>query len=62
MARRTVRILRVQVSFETTRLGAQHLIDAYARLVPPLRRRRSRSKRSEARTCELKVANAKGRS
>jgi hypothetical protein len=62
MARRTDRPLRVRVSFETTRLGAQQLIAAYARLVPPVRRGRWRPKRSEARASELKVASVKGRS
>jgi hypothetical protein len=39
MVRRTDRPLRnVRVSFETTRFGPQHLIDAYADLVPVVRR------------------------
>jgi hypothetical protein len=39
MVRRTDRPLRnVRVSFETTRFGPQHLIDAYAGLVPVVRR------------------------
>jgi hypothetical protein len=41
MVRRPDRPLRiVRVSFETTRLSAQHLIDAYACLVPVVRRMR----------------------
>jgi hypothetical protein len=32
-------LLQVRVSFETTRLSPQHLIDAYTRLVPVIRRR-----------------------
>ena len=41
MVRRTDRPLRiVRVSFETTRFSAQHLIDAYACLVPMVRRTR----------------------
>ena len=39
MVRRTDRPLRiVRVSFERTRFSAQHLIDAYACLVPAVRR------------------------
>jgi hypothetical protein len=62
MARRTERPVRVQVSFETTRLGAQHLIEAYARLVLPVRRRRLRGGGSETSASGLKVRRAKGRS
>jgi hypothetical protein len=41
MVRRPDRPLRiVRVSFETTRFSAQHLIDAYACLVPMVRRTR----------------------
>lgn len=40
MVRCTDRPLRiVRVSFETTRFSAEHLIDAYACLVPMMRRR-----------------------
>ena len=40
MVRHPDRPLRnVRVSFETTRFSAQHLIDAYACLVPMVRRR-----------------------
>ena len=39
MVQRTDRPLQiVRVSFETTRFSAQHLIDAYTRLVPTVRR------------------------
>lgn len=39
MVRRTDRPLRiVRVSFERTRFSAQHLIDAYACLLPAVRR------------------------
>jgi hypothetical protein len=39
MVRRTDRPLRkVRVSYETTRFAPQHLIDAYACLVPMVRR------------------------
>ena len=63
MARRTDRpLLRVRVSFEATRFGAQHLIDAYARLVPPVRRGRWRPQRSQARASQMKVASNEGRS
>jgi hypothetical protein len=63
MARRTDRpLLRVRVSFEATRLGAQHLIDAYARLVPPVRRARWRPQRNQAGGLKIKVASTNGRS
>ena len=40
MARRTDRPrLEVRVSFEATRLGPEHLIEAYGRLAPPTTRR-----------------------
>jgi hypothetical protein len=59
MVRRTDRpLLQVRVSFETTRLGPQHLIEAYARLVPTVRRRRP--KRSDARPAKAKMAVAVG--
>ncbi|HZX97044.1 MAG TPA: hypothetical protein VFE90_21170 [Myxococcales bacterium] len=40
--------IEVRVSFETTRLSAQHLINAYRHLVP-VQRRSLRSTRSDAR-------------
>ena len=39
MVRRKDRPLPVRVSFEATRLSPQHLIEAYARLMPAVRRR-----------------------
>jgi hypothetical protein len=59
LARRTGRVLQVRVSFETTRLGPQHLIDAYARLVPLIRRAQSRRKRSEGQSSRMRVASVK---
>ncbi len=54
MVRRTDRPLQqVRVSFEATRFGAQHLIEAYARLVPMVRRTSLPTKRSD--TCRPKV-------
>jgi hypothetical protein len=48
MVRRTDRPLQiVRVSFETTRFSAEHLIDAYACLVPTVRRRRLAPKRGK---------------
>jgi len=44
MVRRPARPLRiVRVSFEATRFSAQHLIEAYAALVPVVRRTRVRA-------------------
>jgi hypothetical protein len=49
MVRRTDRPLRiVRVSFERTRFGTQHLINAYACLVPTLRRTQASPTRSKA--------------
>lgn len=49
MVRRTDRPLQiVRVSFERTRFSAQHLIDAYACLVPTVRRTRTASAREQA--------------
>ena len=46
MVRRTDRpLLYVRVSFEATRTGPQTLIEAYARLVPTIRRTRQSLKR-----------------
>jgi hypothetical protein len=44
---------KVRVSFEATRFGAQHLIEAYARLVPMVRRTSLPTQRSD--TCPPKV-------
>ena len=48
--------LRVRVSFEVTRLSPQHLIEAYDRLVPTVRRARPRSNRGGAPVSPLKTA------
>ena len=57
MVRRADRpLLQVQVSFEATRLGPQHLIAAYARLVPKVRRASPRPKRDDAETAPTKRA------
>jgi hypothetical protein len=56
MVRRTDRpLLQVRVSFEATRFGPQHLIEAYARLVPTVRRTRRRPKRSDARPAQARM-------
>jgi len=61
MVRRTDRpLLQVRVSFEATRSGPQHLIEAYARLVPTVRRTSRRPKRSEARPANAKMVIAAG--
>jgi ABC-type uncharacterized transport system substrate-binding protein len=49
MVRRTDRPLLHVLSFEATRFGPQHLIEAYARLVTTVRRASQRSKRGDAR-------------
>jgi hypothetical protein len=59
MVRRTDRpLLQVRVSFEATRFGPQHLIEAYARLVPTVRRTRPRSKREGAQLTKAKIRAA----
>ena len=61
MVRRTDRpLLQVCVSFETTRLGPQHLIEAYVRLVPTVRRPSRRPKRSDLRPAKARMAVAVG--
>ena len=56
MVRRTDRpLLQVCVSFEATRFGPEHLIEAYARLVPTVRRRSRQPKRSDARPAKAKM-------
>lgn len=37
-ARKTGRLLEVRARFEPTRLGSEHLADAYERIIPILRR------------------------
>jgi hypothetical protein len=62
MVRRTDRPLRIaRVSFETTRLSAQHLIDAYACLVPMVRRTRLAPTRERAGPTHIKTVTAKRR-
>ena len=59
MVRRTDRpLLQVRVSFEATRFGPKHLIEAYARLVPTVRRTSPRSKREGARLAKAKIGTA----
>jgi hypothetical protein len=61
MVRRTDRpLLQVRVSFEATRSGPHHLIEAYARLVPTVRRTSRRPKRGDTRPAKAKMAIAAG--
>jgi hypothetical protein len=61
MVRRPDRPLRiVRVSFETTRFSAQHLIDAYACLVP-MRRTRLAPTRGRVEPPPVKAMTAKRR-
>lgn len=60
MVRRRDRPLRiVRVSFETTRLSAQHLVDAYAYLVPMVRRTRLTPGRDKIRPPQVRSMTAK---
>jgi hypothetical protein len=62
MVRRTDRPLRiVRVSFETTRFSAKHLIDAYACLVPMVRRTRLAPRRDKVSSPRIKAMTAKRR-
>jgi len=62
MVRRTDRPLgQVRVSFATTRLSPQHLIDAYELLVPEVRHTRQRAPQSKAEPREAKTTQAKTR-
>ncbi len=62
MVRRTDRPLRnVRVSFEVTRFSTQHLIDAYERLVPTVRRVRRQATRAKASVVKIKPITAKPR-
>ena len=62
MVRRTDRPLRiVRVSFETTRFSAQHLTDAYACLVPMVRRTRLAPTRGQVGPPQVKAMTAKRR-
>jgi hypothetical protein len=59
MVRRTDRpLLQVRVSFEATRAGPHHLIEAYARLVPMVQRTSRRPTRSDARPAKAELAIA----
>ena len=60
MVRRTDRPLgQVRVSFETTRFGPQHLIDAYELLVPEVRHACQRVPHRKVELREPKMATAK---
>lgn len=62
MVRRMDRPLRiVRVSFETTRFSAQHLIDAYACLVPMVRRTRPAPTHGRVGPPQVKAMTAKRR-
>ena len=62
MVRRTDRPLRiVLVSFETTRFSAEHLIEAYACLVPMVRRTRLAPRRGKINSSRIKAMRAKRR-
>lgn len=62
MVRRPDRPLRnVRVSFEVTRLSTRHLIDAYERLVPMVRRVRGQATRAKASPLEIKAMATKTR-
>jgi hypothetical protein len=62
MVRRTDRPLQqVRVSFEATRFGVQHLIEAYARLVPMVRRTSPLSKRSDPPPPKVEVVTMMAR-
>ena len=62
MVRRTDRPLRnVRVSFEITRFSTQHLIDAYERVVPTVRRVRRQTTRGNASPAKIKAMAAKMR-
>ena len=62
MIRRPDRPLRnVRVSCETTRFGPQHLIDAYERLVPMVRRVRRQLPHAKASPREIEAVAVKTR-
>jgi hypothetical protein len=61
MVRRTDRpLLRVRVSFEVTRFSQQHLIEAYGRLTPTLRRSVRPTKEDALQPTALKIAKTFG--
>jgi hypothetical protein len=51
-------LLQVRVSFEATRLSPQHLIEAYARLMPAVRRTCPRSNRGGVPPSKVRIAKA----
>ena len=53
-------LLRVRVSFEVTRLSPQHVIEAYDRLMPTVRRIRTGSNLAVVPVSPLKTAKAGG--
>ena len=57
--RRPLRLVRV--SFETTRFSAEHLIDAYACLVPMVRRTRLAPRRGKISASRINAMTAKRR-
>ena len=62
MVRHPDRPLRiVRVSFETTRFSAEHLIDAYACLVPMVRRTRLAPRHGKVDPPRIKELTAKRR-
>lgn len=62
MVRRPDRPLRiVRVSFEATRFSAQHLIDAYACLVPMVRRTRVTPRPDKIGPPQVRAMTAKRR-
>ena len=62
MVRRTDRPLRIVcVSFETTRFSAEHLIEAYASLVPLVRRTRLVATPGKVGRTRIKSKTAKRR-
>jgi hypothetical protein len=62
MVRHADRPLRiVRVSFETTRFSAEHLIEAYACLVPMMRRTRVAPRRGKISVSRIKAPTAKRR-
>ena len=62
MVRRTDRpLLHVRVSFEAARTGPQNLIEAYARLVPMVRRTSPLSKRSDPPPPKVEVVTMMAR-
>jgi hypothetical protein len=59
MVRRTDHpLLHVRVSFEATRTGPRNLIEAYACLVPTIRRTRQRLKRRHVQSSKVMMAMA----